>query len=288
MKISTEIGSLSSIVGEEKAIEYVARAGFDGWDFSMSAMCVYDSDHRAYRAGVHPLSGREYLQFARRLKQIGLDNGIVCNQSHAPHPVCFPDAIPWMMRAIECTAEAGGSICVIHPDSSKTVQENAEMYDELIAFADQCGVTVATENMWGWDPKKDQATVASCTTAASFCEHIDAVSRGRLAACVDVGHAQMRGCETSAAELIRALGHRVQAVHLHDNDQWHDSHQIPFSMDIDFEPIVQALADIDYRGWFTLEAYRHLEGCAPDEVPDGAKRMAAAARRLAQMYEEKR
>ena len=42
MKISTEIGSASKIVGEEKAIEYYAKAGFDAWDFSMFQMCGYD------------------------------------------------------------------------------------------------------------------------------------------------------------------------------------------------------------------------------------------------------
>ena len=30
MKISTEIGSASKIIGEEKAVEYIAKAGFDG------------------------------------------------------------------------------------------------------------------------------------------------------------------------------------------------------------------------------------------------------------------
>ena len=30
------------------------------------------------------MTGEDYLKFARRLRQVGLDNGIVCNQSHAP------------------------------------------------------------------------------------------------------------------------------------------------------------------------------------------------------------
>ena len=42
MKISTEIGSAAKIIGEEKAIEYIAKAGFDAWDFSMFEMCRYD------------------------------------------------------------------------------------------------------------------------------------------------------------------------------------------------------------------------------------------------------
>ena len=91
MKISTEIQSSALIVGEEKAIELLAKAGFDAWDFSMFSMCRYDwGTKRAYKTE-HPLSGDNYLAFARRLKQVGLDNGIVCNQSHAPWPSYSPD-----------------------------------------------------------------------------------------------------------------------------------------------------------------------------------------------------
>ena len=32
MKTSTQIEEASLILGEEKAVEYVAKAGFDGWD----------------------------------------------------------------------------------------------------------------------------------------------------------------------------------------------------------------------------------------------------------------
>ena len=39
MKISTEIGSIATLVGEEKAVELVAKIGFDAWDFSMF-ICV--------------------------------------------------------------------------------------------------------------------------------------------------------------------------------------------------------------------------------------------------------
>ena len=37
MKISTEISSIAKHVGEEKAVELVAKAGFDAYDFSMFA-----------------------------------------------------------------------------------------------------------------------------------------------------------------------------------------------------------------------------------------------------------
>ena len=107
MKISTEIASAAKIIGEEKAIEYIAKAGFDAWDFSMFSMCKYNWITKSIQATNHPLSGSNYLSFARKLKQIGLDNGIHCNQSHAPFPVYCKEIRSYLKRAIECTAEAG-------------------------------------------------------------------------------------------------------------------------------------------------------------------------------------
>ena len=186
MKISTEIQSIANHVGEEKAVEYVAKAGFDAWDFSMFRMCGYNWQMKSFIESTHPLAGKDYLLFARRLKQIGLDNGIVCNQSHAPFPSCCAEIRSYLKRAIECTAEAGGQICIIHPD----------------------------------------------------------------------------------------------------NDGWHDLHQIPFSLNIDFASVVHALKEIEYKGYFTLEADCYLSGHTKENVFEGVKELAEAARRLAEMYEK--
>lgn len=224
MKISTEIGSASKIIGEEKSVEYVAKAGFDAWDFSMFSMVKYDWSTRKVMNSTHLLASREYLAFARRLKRIGIDNGIVCNQSHAPFPVCVKEVRSCLKRAIECTAEAGGNICVIHPDNHKGPEENAEMFLELLPFAKECGIKIATENMWNWDAEKDEAAFAACATPESFNAHLDAVNDAFFGACLDIGHAEMRGLGTSAEEMIYALGNRLYTLHIHDNDLKHDSH----------------------------------------------------------------
>ena len=69
MRTSTQIETASVLVGEEKAVEYVAKAGFDAWDFSMFAMCDYDWRLGAVRPTTHPLAGENYLAFARKLKR---------------------------------------------------------------------------------------------------------------------------------------------------------------------------------------------------------------------------
>ncbi len=286
MKISTEIGSAAKIIGDERAVEYTAKAGFDAWDFSMFDMVNYDWSTGKTEITNHPLNTGNYASYARKLKQIGLDNGIVCNQSHAPFPSCSKEVRSMMKRAIECTAEAGGKICIIHPDNDKSAEENAEMYMELLPFAKSCGVKIAAENMWYWNHEKDEACFAACSTPESFNAHLDAVNDDYLVACLDIGHAEMRGLNTSAVEMIKALGKRLCALHIHDNDRWHDSHQIPFSMDIDFEKVVAALREIKYNGYFTLESDQYLKDRTPENVLDGLKNMADTAKRLAYMFEK--
>lgn len=286
MKTSTEIHSIAKHVGDEKAVEYVAKAGFDAWDFSMFDMCLYSWATRSFSPSPHTLAGPDYLAFSRKLKHIGEENGIHCNQSHAPFPVSSPEIRSYLKRAIECTAEAGGKICIIHPDNDGDPQKNAEMYLELLPFAKQHGVKIATENMWNWDKEKDQSCFAACATPESFNAHLDAVNDPDFVACLDIGHAEMRGNNTSAVEMIHALGDRLQALHLHDNDRWHDSHKLPLSMDIDFAAVIAALKEIGYSGYLTLEADTHLRHFAKEDIFAGVVQMAKAAKQLDEMFQK--
>lgn len=285
MKTSTEIQSIVNVVGEEKALEYIAKAGFDAWDFSMFNMhdnyTIFDNLFKKKYA----LVTNDYLKFARKLKQIGLDNGIVCNQSHAPFPSFDKKVRPYLQRAIECTAEAGGNICIIHPGNNHTPEENAEMFNELLPFAKDCGVKIATENMWNWNVAKNQASPAACSDPASFNAHLDAVNDEFLVACLDIGHAEMKGLGTSSVDMIHKLGNRLQALHIHDNDKRHDSHQIPFSMKIDFNETVKALKEINYNGYFTLEADQYMKKYNKSNALDGVIELGKAARKLADMFE---
>jgi hypothetical protein len=90
MKTSTEINSAAKYVGEERAIELVAKAGFDAWDFSMFKMVNYDWPNKRLLPCDHPLASNDYQSFAKKLRKIGEDNGIHCNQSHAPAPTFSP------------------------------------------------------------------------------------------------------------------------------------------------------------------------------------------------------
>lgn len=258
MKISTEINSSAQFVGWKKSVEYVAKAGFDAWDFSMSRVARRTSN--GWEAvSEHPLNTPDYLKFAREMRRIGEDNGIFCNQSHAPFPSFEPFIRNYFKRVIECTAEAGGKICVIHPCNDYSPKQNVEMYAEFLPFAKEHKVKIAAENMWNWDYDKEEALPAACSDADSFVAHIKELDDEYFVACLDIGHAEMRGLNTSAVEMIYTLKDKIQALHIHDNDKWHDNHEIPYSMKIDFSSVIKALKEIGYRGEFTLEADMYIK-----------------------------
>lgn len=268
MKASTEIWSSASVVGEEKAIELIAKAGFDAWDLSMFDMARINWESRTIIDKPHPLNGKDYVAFVKRLRKIGEDNGIHCNQSHAPFPSLVNGMKDYIKRAIECTAIAGGEICIIHPDNNQSAEQNAEFYFELLPLAKEYGVKIATENMWNWESGAKTASPAACSHHDDFVKHIKAVNDPFFVACLDIGHAEMAGLDTSAEKMIYALGDSLQALHIHDNDKLGDSHQIPFSMSIDWNVVARALKGANYKGYLTLEADRYIGSKSPKTEQD--------------------
>lgn len=286
MKISTETASIRKHVSHAKAIEYIAKAGFDAFDFTMTEMVGVDWKERKLFTSDSPLAGNEYLKYVRELKKVADSFGIECNQSHAPFLAGKTNELmDYFKRSLECTKELGGKICIIHPDNWWSAEENAQMYNKLLPYAKEYGVKIATENMWDWDYELDQATVSACSHHDDFLKHIKAVNDDYLVACVDLGHAEMRGLNTSAVEMIETLGSHVQALHIHDIDLHDDNHQIPFSLNIEYEPIVKALKNVGYNGYFTLEASSYLTAFDESNVFEGVKDLKNAVQRLADMFE---
>ena len=65
MKISTEINSTAKHVGEVRAVELVAAAGFDAYDFSMFAMVSFDWKTDTVKESDRPLANAGYAAFAK-------------------------------------------------------------------------------------------------------------------------------------------------------------------------------------------------------------------------------
>ena len=283
MKIATEIGSIATHFGEEKAIEMVAKAGFDGWDFTMTKMAEVNHKTGEFISRDHPLSGNDYLKFVRKLKKVGEDNGIPCVQSHAPFPTDFKHVRDYLKRSVECVAEAGGDIMVVHPMKEYSPEDNTTMYSEILPFAKDHGVKIAAENVYNHDG--DFLIPAHCGSPESMLWQLNEINDPYFVACIDVGHASIVGPTVTPKAMIETIGNKVQALHLHDTDLIHDDHSVPFSLKIDFDSIVQALHNINYQGYFTLEASNYIKKAPAEEVEERLIIMRDAARKLADMFE---
>ena len=284
MKLSTEIRSIACFVGEENAIRLLAEAGFDAWDFSLFDMAPYSYAEKRIVNGDHPLQSGDWRAFAKRLGEVGRECGIICNQSHAPFPTYCPEMLDYLLRSIECTAIAGGKICVIHPDNYAGAEGNVALYEKLLPFAKECGVKIATENTFRNDRVNDRVLPCITSDHGGLSALLDLVNDPYLVACLDIGHAELCGLSTTAHDMIRTLGpDRLACLHVHDNDKRHDSHVLPFTMDIEWEPIAAALAEIGYRGDVTLECGNYVRSHTADAAPECAAKMAEAAARLRDM-----
>lgn len=139
-------------------------------------------------------------------------------------------------------------------------------YSRLLPYAEKFDITIATENMWqvmsmwidgGWAEQHlpyNPIVDSTCAPAEEFAEYVDMMGSDRLVACLDVGHVGL--VRRDLPHMIRTLGPRLQALHIHDNDGKADLHTFPFARTgtVDFDAVTTALAEIGYQGDITFEA----------------------------------
>ena len=266
MDISTEISSLRFYdLDFSKRIKLLKDCGFTAYDFSMFDLAITRDNN--------------YKENAIKLREYADSIGIKCNQSHAPFPSArigdevYNEEITLLInRAIEISGILGAKSCVVHPVNDFNAQQNAIMYQNFIDVAKKYNVKICVENMWNWTG--DYASKAACSHHDDFKKHLELLDSNIFVACLDIGHAEMKGLETTAVQMIKTLDKKLFALHIHDNDCHHDNHKLPYTGNIDFAPIITALKEVDYKGDITFEADT-LCKVVPKELIPGALRFMA-------------
>ncbi|MBQ2847160.1 MAG: sugar phosphate isomerase/epimerase [Clostridia bacterium] len=251
MKLVTQTEILSERFGDEAAVKIICESGFDGIDYSMFCM----SDDNDF------LNTPSYKNHVKEIRKIAESYSVTFDQSHAPFPPMREGdeeysrkTMEKVKRALEISGILGSKICVVHPCvfSENQFERNMEMYHTLEPYAGDYGVKIAIENMWGWSDSLNRIVPNVCSTADDFNRYVDAVNPEFFTACLDLGHCGLVGDD--AASMIRDMGSRLGCLHIHDNDNIHDTHTLPYLSKMDWDSILKALADIDYAGNFTYEA----------------------------------
>ncbi|RBI63453.1 sugar phosphate isomerase/epimerase [halophilic archaeon] len=137
-----------------------------------------------------------------------------------------------------------------------------ESLHEILDYAEPRDVEVGIE----FEPE----LLVECTD--EVLDLIDDVGRDSLGVNLDVGHAAVYG-EDLTESIHRSAGH-ITGVHVEDivgGRRGKHYHRIPGEGDLDFAAVFDALDDVGYDGFVTLELYTY-----PDE-PDRAAREAYEA-----------
>ena len=242
----------------EESLQLFKDAGFDGIDLTFGDIFKKDPSW---------LEG-DHLERARLLKAEADRIGISVLQAHAPFDSTTDYAeskFEWTKRSIEIAGICGADCIVVHPiqhlsyfDDPKNADVlfdyNMEFYGRLAPIADAYGIRIATENMWRTNKKRGVIDHSVCSRPEEFCRYVDELQKrwgSTFTACLDLGHTVLVGVDP--CEMIRTLGSRIGALHIHDNDHVKDLHLIPGHGQMDFDAIHAALKEAGYHGHYTLE-----------------------------------
>lgn len=242
--------------GSFNAIKMIADAGFDAIDYEMADAFKKKSFQ----------SDDEREKYLKELLEEAKRNNIYFNQAHAITyiPAEDPEESHFLLKEINKKVIKAASIMdiktlVVHPVSfggyigneEYVFERNMEYFKELLPYAEKYGVKLACENMWCTDKRKKVSIGSTCSNPYEHAYYVDAMGSEMFVACLDVGHSSLAGRE--AQDCIRVLGDRLQALHIHDNDYLDDMHTLPGLSEMNWDEITKALADIDYKGDFTME-----------------------------------
>jgi len=262
MLLSTESYSITTRFGEEKAFELLKKAGFDACDFSF------------YYNGIE-LLGDDYLENARKTKEMLNRAGLLCNQAHAPFEItegepfdisCHNYKI--VVRSIEYAAYIGAKNIIVHlictENRKNLYQYNREYYKSLEPYAEKFGIKIAVENDF---ERRNAKILPVLNYPEEFSEFIEDFNSEWIVGCIDIGHAAMFN---DPAEFVsKTTGSLIKALHVHDNDLIEDLHSFPMTGNINWNGLCDALKKAGYTGDITLEVTKGFYKI-PDELVEDA------------------
>ena len=283
MRLSSTTDRLQEKFGIYKAIDILSEAGYDAIDFSQFDKEIYESlDDKAYYTEI-----RKYAE----------DKGLCFNQSHAPFASSFEDEertakrFDEIVNAIKRASYLGIKNIIVHPcqhlkydvdgNPEKLFEYNMEFYSRLIPYCEEYDIRVALENMWQYTGMINHST---CSRPDEFVRYLDGLNNDCFVACLDLGHAAL--VREDVVEFIKKLGNkRLQCLHVHDVDGTNDSHTLPFYGSINWDKVMRALAQIDYKGDLTFEADAFMNNKPDALLPDCAKLMAKTGKYLVSVFD---
>ena len=254
MKIATTTGDFGFFCkNDEERIRELHRAGFRYIDLDMYS---FKPDS--------PYMQENWRDEVQKLKDLASELGMEFVQAHSQggNPLS-PDAahveflLQATIRSIEICEMLGIQNTVVHNGCAEGLskeewfEKNKAFYQKLFPAMERCGVNVLCEN----STASNMGELYFINTGKDMREFIDYVGHPQIHGCWDTGHAN---CEGNQYDEIQALGKELYAIHYNDNRNKRDEHVAPFLGRLNNDEAIQALIDVGFDGYFTLECNNSL------------------------------
>ena len=211
------------------------------------------------------------------------ENGITCDNLHAPFKNINymwsaneeegQSMLNELLDSVDKCHKYGIPATIVHLSSGRPMPEitpqGIARYEYLFNYAKEKDVKICLENL------------RYAENLAYFMDNYE-----EPAFCWDNGH---NYCSTPGAPHMQKYGHRLAALHLHDNryEMDTDDHMLPFDGAIPMEEVAKAIVESGYKGTLMLEIGRLIVTHTYDELSEEEfmDRAAAAAYRLNDLVE---
>jgi D-psicose/D-tagatose/L-ribulose 3-epimerase len=221
-------------------LESLKRIGYDGVEVP-----IFDLDEA------------EWARWGQRLDDLGLErtaNTVIAAEWNplSPDPQVQEAAYQHLRAVIDCCAAVGSSLlCGPHQvalgvftGAGPTDEEWVRSVRHLrrsAEYAADAGVTLAEEVV-------NRFELYHLNTLDQAILFVDEVAHPNCRIHLDTFHAHIEEKDPAAA--IRRAGNRIAHVHISENDRG-----VPGTGSVAWGPTFDALQDVGYDGWFTVEAF---------------------------------
>ena len=280
MKLGIQTGSIQTDYGIDGAYRLIRETGFDAVDVNIDELFI-PQEIRSHQFS--PIFGdvKKLIEAVKPWKDASLKYGLDNYQTHAPfpsipenpHPVVDVEYEEYMVKVLQNCIYAndyiGSRNIVIHPfyygynediSIADEMEMNIRRFAQLIPAAKEHGVKICIENLF-YHCDKRKIYPCSTGTMANAVMLLDELNR--LAGeecfgfCLDTGHLLL--CSQEIKSSLLALGKRLEALHVHDNNGVSDQHLAPYSGVFDWDRFVKGMIAIRFNKTMCFETFRSWE-----------------------------
>ena len=252
MLLSANMVKVYDAFGVKGTFDIFAQAGIQGVDFHNDLPEYFSAEHDE--------------RFYQELSAYARERGIAICQAHAPFPSSYAEEektakrFEEIVQSIKNASYLGAPMIVVHPcvhldysvesNQEALFEYNLDFYKRLIPYAEKYNIKIAIENI---------GLVSVTSTPERLNRLYDILNNPVFTICFDVGHCLLQKVDPAYA--IRTIGERLVngCTHVHDNYGTGDNHSVPYDGLVNWEEVMKALADIDYKGDLNYEASGFLK-----------------------------